>query len=58
MLPHDDNSEGEELSDEQRLQQDEQGLKAELAEELLNGNTDDAIHRMEDLGLTTDDLDL
>ena len=48
----------EDLDDETRMKVDEDGLKEELAEELLNGNPDEALSRMEDLGIDVDDLDI
>jgi hypothetical protein len=48
----------EDLPDEKRLEIDEDGLKEELADQLLNGDPDEALQRIEDVGLDVDDLDL
>ena len=48
----------EDLDDEIRMEVDPDGLKEELAGELLNGNPDEALQRMGDAGLDVDDLDL
>ena len=48
----------EDLDDEIRIEVDEDGLKEELAEQITNGDADDALSRMEDLGIDIDELDL
>jgi ABC-type sugar transport system substrate-binding protein len=48
----------EDLEDEIRMVVDEDGLKEELAEEVANGDSDEALQRMEDLGIDIDELDL
>jgi hypothetical protein len=48
----------EDLDDEKRMEIDEDGLKEELAEQFTNGDADEALSRMEDLGIDIDDLDL
>jgi hypothetical protein len=37
---------------------DEDGLKEELADQIANGDADEALERMENLGIDVDDLDL
>lgn len=46
----------DELPDEIRQKIDEDGLLDEIAEELQNGDADDALQRMEDLSYDIDDL--
>lgn len=48
----------EDLDDEKRMEINEDGLKEELAEQINNGDADEALQRMEDLGIDVDDLDL
>lgn len=48
----------EELGDEKRMEVDLDSLKEELADQFLNGDADEALQRMDDLGLDIDDLDL
>ena len=48
----------EDLEDEIRMEVDEDGLKEELAERINSGDVDEALQRMEDLGIDVDDLDL
>jgi hypothetical protein len=48
----------DELEDEIRMEIDEDGLKEEIADQLINGDADEAISRMEALGIDVDDLDL
>lgn len=48
----------EDLDDEIRIEVDEDGLKEELADQLTNGDADEALQRIEDLGIDVDDLDL
>ena len=48
----------EDLDDEIRIKLDEDGLKEELAEQINNGDADEALQRMEDLGIDIDELDL
>jgi hypothetical protein len=46
------------LEDEIRIVVDEDGLKEELAEQIQSGDADEALQRMEELGIDIDDLDL
>ena len=48
----------EDLEDEIRMEVDEDGLKEELAEQINSGDVDEALQRMEDLGIDIDELDL
>ena len=48
----------EDLDDEIRVEVDEDGLKEELADQLVNGDADEALQRMEDLGINIDELDV
>ena len=48
----------EDSEDEIRMEVDEDGLKEELAEQINNGDADEALERMENLGIDVDDLDL
>lgn len=48
----------EDLDDEKRMEIDPDGLKEELADQFTNGDADEALSRMEDLGIDVDDLDL
>ncbi|MDR3642483.1 MAG: hypothetical protein P4L74_02530 [Candidatus Doudnabacteria bacterium] len=48
----------EDLVDEIRMEVDEDGLKEELAEQINNGDADEALERMGNLGIDVDDLDL
>lgn len=48
----------EDLDDEKRMELDEDGLKEELAEQINNGDADEALERMENLGIDVDELDL
>lgn len=48
----------EDLEDEIRMELDPDGLKEELADELVNGDPDEALSRMEDLGIDVDELDI
>jgi hypothetical protein len=48
----------EDLDDEIRMEVDEDGLKEELAEQINNGDADEALQRMEDAGIEIDELDL
>jgi ABC-type sugar transport system substrate-binding protein len=48
----------EDLEDEIRMVVDEDGLKEELADQITNGDADEAVQRMEDLGIDIDELDL
>jgi hypothetical protein len=48
----------EDLDDEIRMEIDEDGLKEDLAEQINNGDADEALQRMEDLGIDIDELDL
>lgn len=48
----------EDLDDEKRMEVDEDGLKEELAEQFTSGDADEALQRMEDLGIDIDELDL
>jgi hypothetical protein len=48
----------EDLDDEIRIKIDPDGLKEELADEFLNGDADEALQRMEDVGIDVDGLDL
>ena len=48
----------EDLDDEVKMEIDEDGLKEELAEQINNGDADEALERMENLGIDVDDLDL
>lgn len=48
----------EDLDDETRMEVDEDGLKEELADQLMNGDPDEALQRMDDVGIDVDDLDL
>ena len=48
----------EDLGDEIRMEIDEDGLKEELAEQFINGDADEALQRMDDLGINIDELDL
>lgn len=45
-------------NDEIRQKVDEDGLLDDLADELVNGDADDALDRMENLGYDVDDLPL
>lgn len=45
-------------NDEKRQETDEDGLLEDLADELVNGDPDDALERMENLGYDVDDLPL
>ena len=45
-------------NDEIKQKVDEDGLLEELADELVNGDADDALDRMENLGYDVDDLPL
>lgn len=47
-----------EKTDQERYEEDPEELISELREEFFNGDTGSAIERIEDLGLTIDDLDL
>ncbi len=47
----------EDLEDEIRMELDEDGLKEELAEQFQD-DPDEALNRMEALGIDVDDLDL
>jgi hypothetical protein len=49
--------EDEELTDEQKQEEDEDALLEELAEEFVN-DPDGALERMEELGYDVDDLPL
>jgi hypothetical protein len=46
------------LDDEIRMEVDEDGLKEELAEQINSGDADEALERMENLGIDIDELDL
>ena len=48
----------EDLEDEVRMEVDKDGLKEELAEQINNGDADEALERMENLGIDVDDLEL
>jgi hypothetical protein len=48
----------EDLEDEIRMEVDEDVLKEELAEQINSGDTDEALERMENLGIDIDELDL
>jgi hypothetical protein len=48
----------EDFEDEIRMEVDEDGLKEELAEQINSGDADEALERMENLGIDVDDLDL
>ena len=48
----------DDLEDEIRMEIDEDGLKEELAEQINSGDVDEALERMENLGIDIDDLDL
>jgi len=48
----------EDLEDESRMEVDEDDLKEEIADQLINGDADEALSRMEALGIDVDDLDL
>gem|GEM_PF-4041561 len=48
----------EDLEDEIRMGIDEDGLKQELAEQINNGDANEALQRMEDLGIDVGNLDL
>jgi hypothetical protein len=48
----------EDLDDEKRMEVDEDGLKEELADQFTNGDADEALQRMDDLGIDIDELDL
>jgi len=48
----------EDLEDKIRMEVDEDGLKEELAEQFTSGDADEALERMENLGIDVDDLDL
>lgn len=48
----------ENLEDEIRMEVDGDGLKEELAEQINSGDADEALQRIEDLGIDIDDLDL
>ncbi len=41
-----------------QVEVDEDGLKEELAEQVKSGDADEALQRMEDLGIEIDELDL
>jgi len=45
-------------NDEVRQKVDEDGLLEDLADELINGDPDEALERMENLGYDVDDLPL
>jgi hypothetical protein len=46
------------LEDEIRMVVDENSLKEELVEQINNGDADEALERMDVLGIDIDDLDL
>jgi len=48
----------ENLEDDIRMEVDEDGLKEELAEQFNNGDADEALERMENLGIDMDELNL
>ena len=48
----------EDLDDETRMEVDEDRLKEELADQFTNGDTGEALERMENLGMDVDDLNL
>lgn len=48
----------DDLEDEIRMEVDEDGLKEELAEQINNGDADEALERIENLGIDIDELDL
>ncbi len=48
----------DDLEDEIRMELDEDGLKEELAEQINNGDADEALERIENLGIDINELDL
>lgn len=48
----------DELEDEQKDEIDHDALVEELSDELMNGDADEALTRMEDLGIDIDELDI
>ena len=57
-LWHNVNMNSDPENDEVRQKVDEDGLLEDLADELTNGDPDEALSRMEELGYDVDDLPL
>ena len=48
----------QDLDDKVRIETDPNGLKEELADEFMNGDSDEALERMDNLEIDIDELDL